>query len=389
MMKRKICCVITARPSYSRIKTALQAIQKENNLELQLIVTGSAVLDRFGAAINFIEEDGFKINKKVSMLLEGATVENMAKSTALGIIELTTAFRELSPDFVITVADRYETMSTAIAAAYMNIPLVHIQGGEVTGSIDEKVRHSITKLADYHFVSTEKAGNYVHRMGELYDRIFVTGCPSIDIAEQVKQEPKLDFNPIKKYGGVGANLNFEQDYVVVLQHPDTKESEYANRQVKETINAVEELGTQVAWFWPNVDAGSDRTSKTIRSSRENGKLKSVHFFKNMSGIDFLKLLINSKMLIGNSSVGIRECSYLGIPVINIGKRQQYRERGLNVIDIGYDSKEIINAYRKWSNSQKIKRTTLYGDGKAGKRISDLLCTIPKKNEKHLGYEDKE
>src|SRR5437773_375746 len=177
--KRKVCVVITASPSYSRIKTALTAILKHPDLELQLVVAASALLERYGSAAKFIEEEGFPIAARVYMVLEGENPAAMAKTTGLGVLEMATVFDNLRPDVVVTVADRYETLATAVAAAYLNIPVAHVQGGEVTGSIDEKVRHAVTKLADLHLVSTAKAAERVIRMGEDPEMVFVTGCPSI------------------------------------------------------------------------------------------------------------------------------------------------------------------------------------------------------------------
>jgi UDP-hydrolysing UDP-N-acetyl-D-glucosamine 2-epimerase len=158
-MKRKVCVVVTARPSYSRVKTALQAIKDHPKLELQLVLAGASLLERYGSVVNYVEEDGFEIKEKVFMVLEGDTPTAMAKTTGLGVTELANVFFNLKPDMVITIADRFETISTSIAAAYQNIPLVHLQGGEVTGNIDEKVRHANTKLADIHLVASELAAN--------------------------------------------------------------------------------------------------------------------------------------------------------------------------------------------------------------------------------------
>ncbi|HEY9514420.1 MAG TPA: UDP-N-acetylglucosamine 2-epimerase, partial [Gemmatimonadaceae bacterium] len=201
-MPRKVCVVVTARPSYSRIKTALQAIKDNPNLELQLVIAASALLDRYGDAVEYIERDGFQIAARVLMVLEGGNLAAMAKTTGIGLLELSTVFDNLKPDVVVTVADRFETMATAVAAAYMNIPVAHVQGGEVTGSIDEKVRHAVTKLADLHFVSSQKAAERVLRMGEEPASVFVTGCPSIDLAAEVMCDPRLGFDPFAKYGGV-------------------------------------------------------------------------------------------------------------------------------------------------------------------------------------------
>ncbi|HTG43998.1 MAG TPA: UDP-N-acetylglucosamine 2-epimerase [Verrucomicrobiae bacterium] len=384
-MKRKICVVITARPSYARVKTALEAIKVHPGLELQLVVAASAVLERYGEALKYIRNDGFDVKATVFMVLEGENLVTSAKSTGLGMMELATVFDNLKPDMVVTIGDRYETLATAAAASYMNIPLIHMQGGEVTGSIDEKVRHAVTKLADYHFTCTQMAAQRVQRMGEDPEAVFVTGCPSIDIADEVLKSPLLDFSPLEKYGGVGASLDLSQGYLVVLQHPVTTEYEQSRQHIVETLYGVKEAGLPTLWFWPNVDAGSDGTSKGIRAFREQEKPANFHFFKNMEASDFLRLLYSSKAIIGNSSVAIRECSYLGIPAVNIGTRQSGRERGDNVIDVNYDRAEILRAIQTHINCTERPRSTIYGDGHAGARIAELLSQIKPRIEKRLTY----
>ncbi len=383
--KRKICVVITARPSYSRIRTALKAIQAHPDLELQLVVAASALLDRYGKVLDMIERDGFTVDARVYMVGEGENLASSAKTTGIGLMELGTVFDNLAPDIVVTIADRYETIATAIAAAYMNIPLAHIQGGEVTGSIDDKVRHAITKLADVHLVATEAAAERVRRMGEDPGSVFVTGCPSIDIALDVLQNPGEVGNPFEKYGGVGADVDLSRGYLVVMQHPVTTEHEMARRQVTETLFAVREFGLPTLWFWPNVDAGSDGTSRGIRSFREIEKPTNIHFFKNIPPEDFLRLVYHSHSIVGNSSVAIRECSFLGVPAVNIGSRQEQRERGPNVIDVGYGRREIIQAIQTFETAPRPPSVTLYGDGHAGERIARTLAEVPLKFTKHLTY----
>ena len=355
------------------------------DLELQLVVAASALLDRYGTAVNYIEADGFPIAARVYMVLEGENLASMAKTTGLGMLELATVFDNLKPDIVVTVADRFETLATAVAASYMNIPVAHIQGGEVTGSIDEKVRHAVTKLADLHLVSTNGAGDRVKRMGEENRKVFVTGCPSIDLASAIADDPALDFNPFERYGGVGDLHELSNGYLVVMQHPVTTEHEKARQHVQETLEAVYEINMPTLWFWPNVDAGSDGTSNGIRSFREKNKPENIHFFKNMEPTDFLRLLYSSKCLIGNSSVGIRECSYLGVPVVNIGTRQNGRERGMNVLDTGYLKNEIRSAVEHQLGNGRYGQDKLYGDGKAGERISQVLADAPLEIEKRLTY----
>lgn len=384
-MKRKVCVAITARPSYSRIRSALTAIRDHPDLELQLVVAASALLDRYGNAIRVIEGEGFRVDRKVYMIVEGENLVTSAKSTGFGLSEMATAFDDLQPDLVVTVADRFETMATAVAAAYMNLPLVHVQGGEITGSIDEKVRHAVTKLADIHLVASDKAAERVIRMGERPDRVFVTGCPSIDVARQAIESPELGFDIFERYGGVGAQLDLSKGYIVVLQHPVTTEFGEARRHVDETLHAVAESGIPALWFWPNVDAGSDETSRGIRTFRELHPLKNVHFFKNFPPEDFIRLLYGSRCIVGNSSVAIRECAYLGVPAVNIGTRQAGRDRGANVADVDYDRHAILAAIRRQAARGRLPADTIYGDGSAGQLIADKIADAPLGIEKRLPF----
>ena len=384
-MSRKVCVVVTARPSYARIRSALEAIRAHPDLELQLVVAASALLDRYGNAFQIIENEGFHIDRRVYMILEGENLVTSAKSAGLGLAEMATVFDDLRPDLVITIADRYETIATAVAAAYLNIPLVHVQGGEVTGSIDEKVRHAITKLADVHFVATQRAAERVIRMGERSECVFVTGCPSIDIAMQVIASQEPVSNLIQDTEGVGAPLDLAEPYIVVLQHPVTTEYAQARQHVDETLFAIRDGNLQTLWFWPNVDAGSDGTSRGIRAFREHYSLPHVHFFKNLPPDAFLRLVYNSRCIVGNSSVAIRECEVFGVPAVNIGSRQTGRERGRNVVDVTYDRHEIMDALQRLWTLGRQASEQLYGDGKAGPRMAELLARVPLTTEKRLAY----
>lgn len=383
--RRRICVVITARASYARIKTALEAIQSHPDLELHLVIAASALLDRYGNAIKVIEQDGFRIDARVYMIIEGENLVTSAKSTGIGLAELATVFDNIRPDIVVTVADRFETLATAVAASYMNIPLAHVQGGEVTGSIDEKVRHAVTKLSDIHLVSTDKARDRVIRMGEDPVAVHNVGCPSIDLAARVMRQPKADFDPLTKYGGVGADINLSAGYVVVLQHPVTTEYGQSRGQVAETLRAVHQIDLPALWFWPNVDAGSDGTSKEIRAFREQNRPENIHFFKNMEPEDFLRLAAGSRCLVGNSSVGIRECSFIGVPVVNIGTRQRGRDRGHNVVDVSHDSNQIVAAIKAQIAHGPYAPDHVYGAGGAGGKIAEILASAGLTIEKRLTY----
>ena len=384
-MVRKICVAITARPSYSRIRSALTAIRAHPQLELQLVVTASALLDRYGNAIRVIEQEGFRIDRRVYMILEGENLVTSAKSTGIGMAEIATVFDDLKPDAVVTIADRFETMATAVAAAYMNIPLIHVQGGEITGSIDEKVRHAITKLADLHLVSNDKARERVIRMGERPESVIVTGCPSIDVAKAAAERPDIPYDLFEKFGGVGKRFDLSGGYLVVLQHPVTTEYGDTRRQVNETLCAIDELGLPTLWFWPNVDAGSDGTSSGIRAYREAHALPHVHFFKNLPPEDFLRVLMKAQCIVGNSSVAIRECAYLGVPAVNIGTRQEGRDRGRNVIDVAYDRKAIKEAVLRHVGTPRPAPDPIYGSGNAGERIAEAIAGAKLTIEKRLTY----
>lgn len=382
---RNVCVVITSRPSYSRIKTVLDAIQAHPDLNLQIVAAASILLDRYGAAVNHIEADGFNVDAKVYCVLEGENPLTMAKTTGLNLLELPTVFDRLKPDVIITIADRHETIATAIAASYMNIPVAHIQGGEITGTIDERVRHAVTKLSDFHFVSTEQARKRVIGMGEDPEHVYKTGCPSIDLAAQVLADPGEYVDPFVKYGGVGNIFNLENGYLVVMQHPVTTEYEQARAQVEETLYAIKMVDMPTLWFWPNVDAGSDGTSGGIRAFRENNALENVHFFKDLAPLDFLRLLYHSRGIIGNSSVAIRECSYLGVGAVNIGTREAGRERGLNVIDVEHNRWQILDAIQSHLMRNRFTPEKLYGDGKAGERIADILASVDLGTDKRMTY----
>lgn len=371
--RKRVCVAITARPSYSRIRSSLEALRERPDVEVSVLCSGSALLDRYGRVVDLIRDDGFAVMDELYTFVEGNDLVNMALTTASTISHTSNALRRANPDVVVSIADRYETIGTAVAAAYLGMPLIHVQGGEITGNIDEKVRHAITKLADMHLVSTEMAGRRVARMGEDPASIHVTGCPSVDLARESSAVRNDDLQAALGSLGTGANIDIAGDFVVVMQHPETDAHGESFRQMAMILEVAERLGLPAIIFWPNVDAGSDGTSKAIRVFREQGGGGSMHFIKNLEGRQFLALLRRSRCLIGNSSVGIRESAYLGVPVVNIGDRQIGRERGANVLDVAYDPDAIASAVRRQIEHGAYGSSTLYGDGFAGQRIADLIA----------------
>lgn len=383
MNRRKVCIVVNSRANYGRIKSLLRAVAEHPDLELCLVAGASAMLHRFGNVRSLMETDGFHVDATVYSIVEGETPTTMAKSTGLAILELATLFENLKPDVVLTVADRFETLATAVAASYMNIPLAHTQGGEVTGSIDESVRHAITKLAHIHFPATQLAAQNVIRMGEDPATVHWTGCPAMDIVAEIDLALPADI--FERYKGVGPELDPGKPYMVVLQHPVTTEYGKGFQQIRETIRAVVQFDIQTVWLWPNVDAGSDDVSKGLRMFREQQQPAKIHFYRNFSVEDYARLIANCRCLVGNSSSAIREGAFLGVPAVNIGTRQSGREHGENVIHAGYDEAQIATAIRRQIEHEHYPPSHMFGDGKAGQRIADILASAAFKIQKRLAY----
>jgi UDP-hydrolysing UDP-N-acetyl-D-glucosamine 2-epimerase len=381
---KKVCVVVGSRANYSSIKSAMRAIHEHPALELQLVVGASALLDRYGTVLDLIEADGFAPDERVFMLIEGETPSTMAKSAGLGLLELPTAFERLQPDVVITVGDRFETIATALAAAYMNIPLAHTMGGEVSGNIDESIRHAVTKFAHVHFPASAEAGERIVRLGEDPAAVHVVGCPRIDLVAEVLANGEEGLSDV--FGvGVGGSFDLDQPFLIVSQHPVTTEYGEGERQITETLQAVKELDLPAIVLWPNADAGSDDIARGIRKFREFEDDSKLHFFKNLAADDYIKLMGKTVCLVGNSSSAIREGSFAGTPAVNVGTRQDRRERGSNVIDAGYDRGEIAEAVRQQLSHGRYAPEPIYGDGHAGERIADVLAREDVSIGKRIAY----
>ena len=382
-MRRKICFVVNSRANYARIKTAILACMDHQDLDTVVIVGASGVLYRFGNVSELIENDGIKIEAKLYTVVEGNDPVAMAKTTGLSLIDLAQEFHRIKPDVVVTVADRYETIATAIAASYMNIPVAHTQGGEITGSIDESVRHAITKLSHIHFPATRNAADVLIKLGESPDKIFWVGCPALDLAHEVPAEPISSV--MQRYHGVGNGLDFSKPFILVSQHPVTTEFKDAREQIEQTLQAVLSSGIQAIWLWPNADSGSDALSKRIREFREENSAAPMHFFRNFSSEDYVNILREASCIVGNSSSGIREASFLGTPAVNIGSRQNGRDRAPNVIDVDYDSFEIKKAIQAQINNGRYQSSEIFGDGFAGRKMAEILASVNLDVNKKLNF----
>jgi UDP-hydrolysing UDP-N-acetyl-D-glucosamine 2-epimerase len=371
---KKVCVVVASRANYGRVKYLLRAIEQHADLELQLVVGASTLLERFGPAIDVIRNDGFKPLRSIFYVVEGETLATQAKSTGLGIVELTTAFQDLAPDYVVTVADRFETMATAVAATYLNIKLVHLQGGEVSGNIDDRVRHAVTKLADLHFPATEESRDRVLAMGEHSDFVFNFGCPSIDVLRH--DDLSISNEIMKRYLGVGVPIDWTKPYMLVVQHPVTTSYGQGMRQIIETLNAVNSFtDIQKVILWPNVDAGSDDVSKGIRHFRETHINAPIYYYKNFTPEDYARVLKHAKCCVGNSSSFIREGSYLGTPAVLVGDRQEGREHGPNVTYAAYDRADIASKISQQIAHGRYTSAATFGNGDAGVKIAAKLASL--------------
>jgi UDP-hydrolysing UDP-N-acetyl-D-glucosamine 2-epimerase len=358
-----VCVVITARPSYARVKSVIQALHS-GNIDVNIVCAGSTLLERYGRVINLVRKD-FRANvTEMWTTYEGATRETSAKETGALIAECAAHFARTQPAAVVVVADRHEVLAPAIAASYQNIPLIHLQGGEHTGSIDDKVRHAITQLADAHCVATEQAADYVKQIRPDAP-VWLTGCPSIDIAAQIDSEAPVTLDEL---GGHGDPIDLDRPFLVVMQHPDTRIATNGLDMLV-TLTACEETKYPTICFWPGEDADADVVSKQMRSFMPSVPFRTV---RNLKPERFLKLLTQAACLVGNSSVGIRECAYLGVPVVNIGLRQEHRERASNVMDIPtFDVRAICYAIQQQA-TRTHPRSALYGLPGAGAKVAHAI-----------------
>ncbi len=362
----------------------MKAIKEHEKLQLQVVATASALLDRYGSVVELIENDGFGVDAKIFSLIEGETLQTMAKSTGIGLIELPTVFEKLKPDIVVTVGDRFETMATTLAAAYMNIPLAHTMGGEVTGTIDESIRHAITKFAHIHFPASEDAAKRIVKLGERSQDVYLVGCPRIDLVAQVLKENEDNTDIFLE--GVGSKFDLRSPFILVSQHPVTTEYGEGENQIQETLLAVKKVGLPAIVLWPNSDAGAEDIARGIRKWRERGLDENMHFFKNLPTETYIRLMKTTACLVGNSSSGIREGAYIGTPVVNIGSRQDSRARASNVIDIAEIKNELIEkAIQKQILHGCYQSEHLYGDGSSGQKIADILSKCSWQIQKRISY----
>jgi UDP-hydrolysing UDP-N-acetyl-D-glucosamine 2-epimerase len=380
--KRRVCVILVDRANYGRLKPVMRAVAAREELELQVVAAGTMVLERFDLPVRVVRQDGFRVDGEVYIELEGSTPATMAKSVGFAVVEFASELQRLKPDLVLLIGDRYEALSAALAAAFMNIPIAHIQGGEVSGSIDESTRHAISKYAHFHFPSTRRASQYLVRMGERPDTILAVGCPSSDIARLLDR--RLDPDIINSRGS-GAPIDATKPYLLVVFHPTTTEYGGERRQMEELLAALEELSRPTVLLWPNIDAGSDHISKAVRRFRDLRRPDWLHTLVNLSPEEYLKVLANAGCAVGNSSSFVRDAGYFGTPVALVGNRQDGRETDVHVRRCAPLGTEIAGVVRAQLAHGRYAPSTLYGDGYVSERIAAALASLQPYIQKRLYY----
>jgi len=369
-MKRKIAVITGTRADYGIFYYILKEIEKHGALDLKLIVCGMHLCPEYGMTINEIEQDGFEIADKFETILASDTGVAMANSIGLSIISMAQCFDRIKPDLLLILGDRGEMLAAATTAIYMNIPVAHIHGGEVTGTVDESVRHAITKLSHIHFPANEDSKQRILKLGEKEKNIFVVGAPGLDYIKKTKYISRKEM--LNKF-------NLEDDKIFLLtEHPVTTERDMVEWQIRETLDAVVELGYQTIVSYPNSDNGGREIIRIIEEYR--AKYLFLKVFRNLSQVEYLSFLDIAEVMIGNSSSGIIEAPSFKLPVVNIGSRQDGRLRACNVIDIPYGRDSVIRGIKEAIYDESFKKqlkncTNPYGDGNASGRISQILSEV--------------
>jgi UDP-hydrolysing UDP-N-acetyl-D-glucosamine 2-epimerase len=382
MAKRKICVVLVDRANYGRLKPVMQEIGEHPDLELQIIAAGTMVLERFDLPVRNVRADGFTIDGEIYIELEGSQPVTMAKSVGFAMVEFASEFQRLRPDLVVLIGDRYEMLAAAIAAAYMNLCTVHIQGGEVSGSIDESARHAISKFANFHFPSTARSAEYLRRMGERPDTILAIGCPSSDIARTMDRTLSSEIVNSK---GSGPPLDLARPFALVVFHPTTTEFGGERQQMEELLAALREVEMQTLLLWPNIDAGADHISKAIRVFRDSAHVPWLRTITNLTPEDYLRVLATASCAIGNSSSFVRDASYFGTPVVLVGRRQEGRETDEHVTPVPAERAVVLAAIRAQLAHGRYAPSTLYGSGNVSLAIANALATLVPYAQKRINY----
>jgi len=372
-MSKKVCIVLTSRGNYAKFKRIIEILRETAGIDLVVITGGELVLkDRV--------VDAFVINPdyEVFFSVSGGGSVSMSKSVGGAISEFSTLFNLIKPDLICIVGDRFETLGVATAAYMTGIPIAHLEGGELSGTIDEGVRHAITKLASLHFPCTANAAKVIEQLGENPDNIYVVGSTSLDVLDDLAIYDEM--MALQRHSDSGVIIDVKKPFLLVCLHPIPNEPEITKELVNETIKAINSLEIPTFWVNANLDAGNDIIGSALRKYRDQNKPSHIHFFKSLPIREYGYLLKHTKCMVGNSSAGIRECSFLGTPSVTIGDRQQHRQRDVNTMDAIVNSDGII-AVVDIQLEQKYKPSSIYGDGNASEKIVSYIRNVQPKRQK--------
>lgn len=384
----KVCITLSSRANYSSLKSIIASALHDQEIKLQIVAYGTSHIRKYGDVVKDIENDGITVDMCLSTHIDGNHTQNMSKSAGLGIIEFSSAFSLLKPDIIIVVGDRFEIISPVIAAAYQNIPIAHTMGGEITGTIDESIRHAVTKFSHLHFVATARAAQIVSKLGEQDDKIFNVGCPRIDMVKEAIEnidEPNIQ-HYLNTHGLNNTSLDITKPFLILSFHPVTTELDLIYQQTVNVIDAVLQTNIPTIVLWPNADAGTDTISQTYRQLRECGGANQLSFYINLPAELYSQLLSMCACLVGNSSSGIREGAFIGTPVVNVGSRQNTREHAQNVLNVDFDIKQITKAIYTQLEHGRYSSSNLYGNGSSGDQIVEAIKeNLPRSTQKLLVY----
>jgi UDP-hydrolysing UDP-N-acetyl-D-glucosamine 2-epimerase len=350
---KNICIALTNRTNYSKLKTVLLALSTFSDVQCRIVLSSTILLDRYGSGYQDLLSDGFEIDKQIDCALMNDSHEAMAKTVGLSVVEHATYFQWRKPDLLIIVGDRFDMLAPAVAASMMNIPTAHIQGGELSGTIDNVIRDVITRFASLHFVATEKSALNLIRYGVSKERVFDFGCPAVEYISQINVGEHFDAAKLGKTFKQDIDIAVGEEYLVVMIHPDTTNQHDVNMDA--VMDAVTSFGLKTFVFYPNVDANNSGIIASIAKHKTNNKLFMI---RHMPLEGFIHTMAHCACMISNSSSGIREAASFGVPVINIGYRQVDRERNQNVIDIEDRYEELEPNIRKYM-SYRFKKQNIY------------------------------
>jgi UDP-hydrolysing UDP-N-acetyl-D-glucosamine 2-epimerase len=363
--------VVTARPSWARVKNLVLKYGDVSGVDrVRLSLVGPAVSHRYGDIAKIVPK--WLSVDLVPTLNESDSLDGIALSCVNGSTSLIQKWSRNRPECVLVIADRTETLGVSLAASIMQIPLIHLQGGEISGSIDDKIRDANTKLADFHLTTNSITAARLVDMGEREENIKIVGCPSIDLLlEENETSLGVNFKTSADLGGVGSNFSLSNSFGIIMFHPDTLNQDQNVEWAKQLINLSQKINLNWLWFWPNPDHGTHEISREIRRTREHTSLLNIRFIVNLEPELFVMLAKRSRVFVGNSSFGIREASFLGLPVINVGNRQSGRQRSSNVLDIPelIENEDFIAIVSSHLATKRFLSSNLYGSGDSGLRAA--------------------